>query len=101
LFEPVVIFFGLINFPATFQTIISNIFLDLIYKRDIATFIDNVLVGTKMEEGYDKLVKEILRKLEENDLYVKLKKYEWKVREVEFLGVVMGPDRIKMKKEKV
>jgi len=59
----------------------NNSFCDLINKRDIATFIDDMLVGMEMEKGYNKLVKEILRRLEKNDLYIKLEKYEWKVLE--------------------
>ena len=59
------------------------------------------MVGTETEEGHDELVEEILRRLEEHDLYVKLEKCEWKVREVGFLGVVIGPDGIKIEKEKV
>jgi len=39
--------------------------------------------------------------LEKNDLFVKPKKYKWKVREVEFLGVVIGPKGVEMQKEKV
>ena len=70
-------------------------------KGDVATFIDDVLVGTEMEEGHDEFVEEILRRLEEHDLYVKPEKCEWKVKEVGFLGVVIGPDGIKMEKEKV
>ena len=54
-----------------------------------------------MEEGYDELVVEVIRRLEENDLYVKLEKYKWKVREVGFLAVVIRPKGIKMEKEKV
>ena len=54
-----------------------------------------------MEEGHDKIVAEVIRRLEENNLYVKPEKCKWKVREVGFLGVVIGPDRIKMKEEKV
>ena len=94
-------FFGLTNSPATFQTMMNNIFRDLINKGDVTTFIDDVLVGTETEEGHDELVEEILRRLEEHDLYVKPEKCEWKVREVEFLGVVIGPNGIKMEKEKV
>jgi len=101
LFEPVVMFFGLTNSPAIFQTMMNNIFRDLINKGDVATFIDDVLVGTETEEGHDELVEEILRRLEEHNLYVKPEKCKWKVREVGFLGVVIGPDGIKMEKEKV
>ena len=97
----VVMFFGLTNSPATFQTMMNNIFRDLINKRDVTTFIDDVLVGTETKEGHDEIVKEILRRLEEHDLYVKPEKCKWKVREAGFLGVVIGANRIKMEKEKV
>jgi len=100
-FEPTVIFFGLTNSPATFQTIINELLRDLINTGRVAVFIDDVIVGTETEKGYDELVAEVIRKLEENDLYVKLEKYKWKVREVEFLGVVIGPEGIKIEKEKV
>ena len=54
-----------------------------------------------MEEGHDELVAEVIRRLEENDLYVKLEKCKWKVWEVEFLGVIIGPEGIKIEEEKV
>ena len=47
------------------------------------------------------MVKEVLRKLEENDLFVKPEKYRWKVREVEFLGVIIGLKGVEIQKEKV
>ena len=43
-----------------------------------------MIVGTETEEGHDKLVAEVIRRLEENDLYMKPEKCKWKVREVEF-----------------
>ena len=100
-YEPTVMYFGLTNSPATFQMIINNLFRDLINQGDIATFIDDILVATDTEEGHDELVEEILKRLEENDLFVKPEKCRWKVREVEFLGVVIGPKGIEMQKEKV
>jgi len=100
-FEPVIMFFGLTNSLATFQTMMNDIFRDLINKGDVATFIDDMLVGTETEEGHNELVEEILRRLEEHDLYIKPEKCEWKVREVGFLRVVIRPDGIKMEKEKV
>jgi len=60
-----------------------------------------MLVGTETEERHNKIVKEILRRLEENNLYVKPKKYVWKVRKIRFLGVIIRPNRIEMEKEKV
>ena len=64
-------------------------------------FIDDVIVRMEEEEGHDKIVAEVVKRLKENDLYIKLEKYKWKVREVGFLGVVIGPEGIKIKEEKV
>ena len=100
-FKPTVMFFGMTNSPATFQAIMNEILRDLINEGKVTAFVDDILVGTEMEEGHDKIVEEILRRLEENDLYVKLEKCMWKAREIGFLGVVIGPNGIEMKKEKV
>jgi len=100
-FEPMVMFFSLTNSPATFQAIMNELLRDLINIGKVAAFIDDVIVGTEDKEGHDKLVVEVVKRLEENDLYVKLEKYKWKVREVGFSGVVIEPDGIKMEEEKV
>jgi len=73
-FEPIVMFFGLTNSPATFQAIMNELLRDLINTGKVAVFIDDVIVGTETEEGHDELVVEVIRRLEENDLYVKLEK---------------------------
>jgi len=67
----------------------------------VASFIDDIIIGTEREEGHDKLVEEVVRRLVENDLYVKPEKCKEKIREVMFLGVVIGPEGIKMEEEKV
>ena len=100
-FKPIVIFFGLTNSPVTFQVMMNKLLRDLINMGKVVAFIDDVIVGMEDKEGHDELAVEIIKRLEENDLYVKPEKYKWKVREVGFLGVVIGPDRIKIKAEKV
>jgi len=94
-------YFGLMNSPTTFQTMMNDLFRDLINQRDMATFIDDILVVTDTEEEHDELVEEVLKRLEENDLFVKPEKCKWKVKEIEFLGVVIGPRGMEMQKEKV
>jgi len=94
-------FFGLTNSPATFQAMMNELLRDLINTGKVAVFIDNVIVRTETEEGHNELVVEIIKRLEENDLYVKPEKCKWKVREIGFLGVVIGLERIKMEEEKV
>ena len=100
-FKPTVMFFGLTNSPATFQAMMNELPRDLINTGKVATFINDVIVGTETEEGHDEIVMEIIRRLEENNLYIKLEKCKWKVREVGFLGVEIGPEGIKMEEEKV
>jgi len=84
-----------------FQTMMNKILQDLINTGKVVSFINNVIVGMEMEKGHEKIVEKVVRRLAENNLYVKLEKYKWKVREVGFLGVVIGPERIKMEEEKV
>ena len=68
---------------------------------EVEKFIDDVIVGTDEKEGHDEVVEEVVRRLAENDLYVKPEKCKWKVREVEFLGVVIGLEGIKIEEEKM
>jgi len=100
-FEPTVMFFGIMNSLATFQVMMNEILRDLINEGKVTAFVDDVLVGTETEEGHNKIVEEILRRLEENNLYIKPEKYVWKARKIGFLGVIIGPDGIEMETEKV
>ena len=100
-FKPMVMFFGLTNSPIMFQAMMNDLLRDLVVEEKVAVFIDDVMVAMETEEGHDKIVEEVLRRLEENDLFVKPEKCVWKVRKVGFLGVIMGEDRVRMEKEKV
>ena len=69
-------FFELTNSPVTFQTMMNELLRDLTNTGKMAAFIDNIIVGIEEEEGHDELVAEIIKRLEENNLYVKLEKYK-------------------------
>jgi len=79
----------------------NKILRDLINEGKVAAFIDDVLVGTETKKGYNEIVEEILRRLEENNLYIKLEKCVWKVKKIGFLRVVIEPNGIEMEKKKV
>jgi len=79
----------------------NKILRDLINEGKVAVFVDNVLVETEIEEGHNEIVEEVLRRLEENDLYIKPEKCMWKVKKVGFLGVIIGPNGIEIEEEKV
>ena len=99
LFEPTVMFFGLTNSPATFQTMMNKLLQDFINIGKVASFIDDVIIGIETEERHDEIVEEAVKWLVENNLYVKPEKYKWKVNEVGFLEVIIGLERIKIKEE--
>ena len=54
---------------------INDLLRDLIKTGKIVAFIDNMMIATGTEEEHDKIVEEVLRKMEENDLFVKPEKY--------------------------
>ena len=70
-FESTVMFFGLTNSLAIFQAMMNELLRDLINIGKVAAFIDDVIVRTEMEEKHDEIVVEVIRKLEENNFYVK------------------------------
>jgi len=79
----------------------NKIFWDLINTGKVVSFIDDVIVKTEEEAGHDEIVEEVVKRLVENDLYIKPEKYKWKVREVGFMGVVIRLEGIKIEEEKV
>ena len=94
-------FFGMTNSSATFQDMMNEILRDMINEGKVTAFINDVLIGTETKESYDEMVEKVLRRLEENDLYMKPEKYAWKVQKVNFLGVVIGEGKIKIEEDKV
>ena len=80
---------------------INEILQNFINAGEVASFIDNVIVETEKEEGYDEVVEKVVKILAKNNMYVKPEKYKWEVRKVEFLGVVIELEGIKIGKDKM
>jgi hypothetical protein len=100
LYEFMVMPFGLTNAPATFQDMIHHILKDLL-DEGVVVYIDNVLIYAKKEEKHDLLVKEVLKRLAENDLVISLEKCIWSSERVDFLGYVITPDSMEMPEDKI
>ena len=64
LFEPTIIFFGLMNFLAMFQIIINKILQNFINTRKVVSFISDVIVKTEKKEKYNKVVKKSSYKID-------------------------------------
>jgi len=92
--------FGLTNAPSTFQDMMNHVLSDIL-DVGVLAYMDDILGYGKTEEKHDRLVKEVLGRLQENGLAVSPEKCVWKVQEVEFLGYIIGRDGIKMSEGKV
>jgi hypothetical protein len=92
--------FGLTNAPATFQDMMNHIFRDML-DQGVIVYIDNILIYTEIEEEHDELVKEVLKRLEENGLVISPEKCVWVRNRVEFLGYIISEEGIEMAKDKV
>ena len=96
LYEPTVMFFGLCNSPATFQNMMDHIFAEEIEKGLVIIYMDDILILAENEQELIKNTRKVLKKLKENDLYLKLEKCEFAKTEVEYLGMVVRPEQIGM-----
>ena len=88
------------NSPPTFQNMMNDILKDVIDKGIVIVFIDDILIFMENEEHHDEIVEEVLRRLKENDLFLKPEKCEFK-KEIEFLGMIIGEEGVKMDLTKV
>jgi len=82
------------------QDMMNHVFSDLL-NLDVIAYMDDVLIYDKTEEGQDKTVHEVLRRLQANRLAVSPEKCVWKMHKVEFLSYVIGKNGIEMSKDKV
>jgi hypothetical protein len=96
LFEPLVMFFGLINSPATFQTMMNDIFRDLVAEGVVVVYLDDILIFTETMEQHREVTRRVLRLLEENQLFLKPDKCEFEQTKVEYLGAVISHNSVKM-----
>jgi hypothetical protein len=96
LFEPTVMFFGLTNSPATFQTMINTIFRDLIDGGSVTIYMDDIAIHTRRKEGetesdhlarHRDLVRQVLDRLRKNDLHLNPEKCTFEQDHLDFLGV--------------
>jgi hypothetical protein len=93
LFEPTVMFFGLCNSLATFQSMINSIFNDFIEEGWIVIYMDDILLFSKDQQTHQERTQRVLQRLQEHDLYLKAEKCKFDVSKVEFLGLIIQPDR--------
>jgi len=110
LFQPQVMFFGLTNSPATFQTMVNTMFYKDVKAGYFTIYMDDGAIHTKplLDETHEEhlaqhqgYVHKIFDKLKKFDLYLKPIKCSFEQTKIDFLGVIMGNGQIQMDPSKI
>jgi len=101
LFEPLVMFFGMTNSPATFQTMMNEVFRTVIAEGIVVVYLDDILIFTKMEEEHERTVRRVLEILAEHKLFLRPEKCEFHQRQIEYLRLVILENKVAMDPVKV
>jgi len=94
-------FFGMTNSLATFQTMMNNIFQNLIAEGIVVVYLDDILIFTKTEEEHMQAVQQVLQVLKENKLFLRPEKCEFYKQRIEYLGLVISENKVSMDLVKV
>jgi Reverse transcriptase (RNA-dependent DNA polymerase) len=89
LFEPMVMFFGVCNSPATFQLIMDSIFSDMIEERKVIFYMDDILIFAENQTELQNWMKQVLQRLREHNIFLKPKKCEFNKTTMEYLGLII------------
>jgi hypothetical protein len=101
LFEPLVMYFGLTNSPATFQTMMNEIFQDLITEGVISVYLNNILIFTDSLEEHHRITRLILDRMREHKLYLRPEKCEFEKTKIKYLGVIISHNKVEMDPVKI
>jgi len=101
LFKPLVMFFGLCNAPATFQSFMDHIFEEVKRKGYCIIYMDDILIFSSNWEHHQQAVRDVLEVLRRNKLCLKAEKCEFHKSEMEFLGFIVGNGQVKMDQGKI
>jgi hypothetical protein len=94
-------YFGMTNSPATFQALMNSVFADLIAQGEVAVYMDDILIYSKSLQHHRKVVRDVLTRLEQHDLYLKPEKCDFEKGEMEYLGMIIRPGEVCMDPGKV
>jgi hypothetical protein len=101
LFEPLVMYFGLTNSPATFQTMMNEIFQDLITEGVVSMSLDYILIFTNSLEEHRRITRLVLDCMCEYKLYLQPEKCESKETRIEYLGIIISHNKVEMDPVKI
>jgi len=94
-------YFGLTNSPATFQTMMDDIFEELISEGNVVVYLDDILIFTDNLEQHRALERWVLELMRKHKLYLKPEKCEFQKTTIEYLGVIISHNHVSMDPVKI
>jgi hypothetical protein len=101
LFEPLVMYFSLTNSPATFHTMMNEIFQDLIMEGVVSVYLDDILIFTNSQEEHRRITCLTLDRMREHKLYLRLEKCEFEKTKIEYLSIIISHNKVEMDPVKI
>jgi len=101
IFKPTVMFFSLCNSPPTFQNMMNNILKEEINKGWLLIYMDDILIFTDDHLKMEEYTKRVLKKLQDNDLFLNLNKCIFDITKVEYLGLIIRKNKIAIEPTKL
>jgi hypothetical protein len=89
LFESLVMTFGLCNAPATFQTFMDMQFADIIATEHVIIYLDDILIFAETLQELTQLTHQVLQRIQDLDLFLRLAKCSFNQTLVEYLGLII------------
>ena len=100
-FVTFVMFFEMTNSPATFQTMMNDVFRTVIAEGIVVVYLDDILIFMKIEEEHERAVWRVLEILAEHKLFLRLEKCEFHQKQIEYLGLVISENEVAIDPVKV
>ena len=94
LFKPLVMFFGLTNSSATFQTMMNKIFIDMISEGVVVVYLDDILIFTKTLDEHREITRRVLGRLAAHELFLRPEKCEFEKTHIEYLGLIISENHV-------
>src|SRR6266568_7142665 len=101
LFDPLVMFFSLTNSPATFQTMMDNIFEELITEGVVVVYLDDILIFTETIDEHREVTRQVLEILQKHKLYLQADKCKFEKTTIKYLRVIIFHNSIAMDPVKI
>ena len=91
-----VMLFSIYNSLATCQAMMDNIFMGIIEGKLVIVYMDNILIFANTKEELERIMKMVLEKLWEHNLFLKAKECKFCKTKIEYLGIIIEEERISM-----